>query len=92
MVLYLLFTGVKPFVLDTRNVLLVRPLVGSASDEFLTTLLYALKRGIQFVHHVEEQEVAAELIGRDEHKRLLFWEAAEGGTGVWEHTRKDLTS
>jgi hypothetical protein len=48
------------------------------------TLLYAIKRGIQFVYQVEEQEVAAELIGKDENRRLLFWEAAEGGTGVWE--------
>lgn len=47
-------------------------------------MLYALKRGMQFVHQVEEQEVAAELIGRDEHHRLMFWEAAEGGTGVSE--------
>jgi hypothetical protein len=33
---------------------------------------------------VEEQEVAVELIGRDDNLSLLFWEAAEGGIGVWE--------
>lgn len=77
-------TGVKPFVTDTRNLLLVRPMVEEASDGFLATLLYALKRGVQFVYQVEEQEIAAEVIGKDDNRRLLFWEAAEGGTGVWE--------
>jgi superfamily II DNA/RNA helicase len=77
-------TGVKPYVYDNRNLLLIRPATDSTNDSFLTTLLYALKRGIQFVHQVEEQEVAAELIGKDANRRLLFWEAAEGGTGVWE--------
>lgn len=77
-------TGIKPFVTDSRNLLLLRPLGETATDEFLMTLLYAIKRGIQFVHQVEEQEIAAELIGRDDNRRLLFWEAAEGGTGIWE--------
>jgi len=76
--------GVKPFVTDTRNLMLLRPLVDAPTDDFLMTLLHAIKRGIQFVYQVEEQEVAAELIGKDENRRLLFWEAAEGGTGVWE--------
>ena len=77
--------GVKPYVTDTRNLLLIRPLMTDATEAFLITLLNALKRGIQIEHQVEEQEIAAELIGRDQHRRLLFWEAAEGGTGVWEH-------
>ena len=77
--------GVKPYVTDTRNLLLIRPLVADATEPFLTTLLSAMKRGIQIEHQVEEQEIAAELIGRDQHQRMLFWEAAEGGTGVWEH-------
>ena len=76
--------GIKPFVTDSRNLLLVRPLGEAITDELLTTLLYAIKRGIQFVYQVEEQEVAAELIGAGDNRRMMFWEAAEGGTGVWE--------
>jgi hypothetical protein len=76
--------GIKPFVTDNRNVLLLRPLGVATGDDFLTTLLYSLKRAVQFAYQVEEQEVAAELIGRGDNRRLLFWEAAEGGTGVWE--------
>jgi hypothetical protein len=36
------------------------------------------------IYQVEEQEVAVELIGREENQRILFWEAAEGGIGLWE--------
>jgi ATP-dependent helicase YprA (DUF1998 family) len=77
-------TGVKPFVTDNRNLLLIRPLGPQPTEEFLTTLLYALKRGLQFVYQVEEQEIAAELIGQGENQRLMLWEAAEGGTGISE--------
>jgi hypothetical protein len=77
--------GIKPFVTDSRNLLLLRSVTGTpVSEPFLRTLAYALQRGIQFVYQVEEQEVAVELIGRGDHQRLLLWEAAEGGTGVWE--------
>ncbi|MBM4287361.1 MAG: DEAD/DEAH box helicase [Deltaproteobacteria bacterium] len=80
-----LIPGLKPYVTDNRNILLFRPLTEEAAAlPFLKTLAYALQRGIQVNYQVEEQEVAAELIGRDEHQRILLWEAAEGGTGVWE--------
>lgn len=77
--------GIKPFVTDNRNILLLRPLTQeSANPSFLKTLAYAFQRGIQVIYQVEEQEVAVELIGKDEHQRILLWEAAEGGTGVWD--------
>ena len=84
--------GVKPYVFDSRNLLLLRPLGETPTPEFMTTLLYAIRRGIQFVYQVEEQEVAAELIGEGEHARLMLWEAAEGGTGVWERLVEDSTA
>ena len=64
---------------------MMQPLWEDQSLEFQLSLLYALKRAIQFAYQLEEQEVGAELIGQDEYQRLLFWEDAEGGTGVWEH-------
>ncbi|MGI8643397.1 MAG: helicase-related protein, partial [Thermomicrobiales bacterium] len=77
--------GIKPYVTDHRNVMLLRPLTNQAQDEaYLKSLAVALQRGIQVVYQVEEQEIAVELIGQGEHQRLLLWEAAEGGTGVWE--------
>jgi hypothetical protein len=82
---HLPISGVKPFVTDSRNILLLRPVVHTADREsFLKSLAYALQRGMQTVYQVEEQEIAVELIGEGAHERLLLWEAAEGGTGVWE--------
>ena len=77
-------TGIRPYVQDGRNILMLSPCAEDPSYEFLLSLLYALRRAIQVVYQVEEQEVGAELIGEGEHRRLLFWEEAEGGTGVWE--------
>jgi very-short-patch-repair endonuclease len=80
-----LLAGLKPYVTDTRNLLLLRPLSDQPIDEvFLKSLAYALRRAIQIEYQVEEQETAVELIGQDENLSLLFWEAAEGGIGVWE--------
>ena len=70
---------------DSRNVLFLQHQSDESSVQFQVTLLHAIKRAIQFVYQVEEQEIAAELIGENEHRRMIFWEAAEGGIGVWEH-------
>jgi hypothetical protein len=72
-------------VRDRRNILLLRPMQEDApADDFLKTLAHALRRAIQLVYQVEEQEVSVETIGREPHRRILLWEAAEGGIGVWE--------
>jgi ATP-dependent helicase YprA (DUF1998 family) len=90
-----LLPGVRPFVRDTRNLLLLQPLAGDnegkseARETFLPSLAYALQRGIQMMFQVEEQEVAVELIGKGPEERILFWEAAEGGTGVWPRLLHD---
>ena len=78
-------TGVRPFVQDSRNVLFLQHQGEESSPDFQVTLLHAIKRAIQFVYQVEDQEISAELIGENEHRRMIFWEAAEGGIGVWEH-------
>jgi len=86
-------TGVKPFVTDSRNILLLRPVVEITEREaFLTSLAYALQRGMQHVYQVEEQEIAVERIGEGAHERLLLWEATEGGTGVWERVMQERDS
>ncbi len=77
-------TGVKPYVNDGRNILMLQPCWDDRSGGFQLSLLYALERAIQSVYQIEEQEVGAELIGAGKYLRLLFWEEAEGGMGVWE--------
>jgi hypothetical protein len=75
--------GVRLFVRDTRNLLLVRPELASPSEQWLPSLMHALRKGLQVYYQIEEQEIGADIIGTDEHRSILFWEAAEGGTGIW---------
>ena len=82
-------TGVKPYVHDSRNVLFLQHRANDPSEQFQVTLLHAIKRAIQFVYQVEDQEIAAELIGKNQHRQMILWEAAEGGIGVWEHLIND---
>ncbi|MCU1286291.1 MAG: box helicase domain protein [Acidobacteriales bacterium] len=81
-----LLPGVQPFVQDTRNLLLAKVNLDSAGarkEDFLASLSFALQRGMQALFQVEEQEIAVSRIGEDEERRILYWEAAEGGNGVW---------
>jgi len=75
--------GIKPYVSERRNVLLLRPLRSSEREPAaLTTLAYAIQRAIQLIYEVEEQEIAVELIGQRTNLSVMLWEAAEGGVGV----------
>ncbi|HNQ08834.1 MAG TPA: DEAD/DEAH box helicase [Giesbergeria sp.] len=76
---------IVPYVEDRRNILVVRPhhRLGVLGTETLTTLQYALKRGIEAVYQLEESELMAEpLPTRDHRQSILLFEAAEGGAGV----------
>jgi hypothetical protein len=81
-----LITGVQPFVRDTRNLLLVKPQIPTSVEDkesFLASISFALQRGMQVLFQVEEQEITVCRIGEKEERRILFWEAAEGGNGIW---------
>jgi very-short-patch-repair endonuclease len=43
-----------------------------------------LLRAIQLNYQIEEREIQVELIGTKQQRRIILWEAAEGGIGVWE--------
>lgn len=76
---------IVPYVEDRRNILIVRPhfRLGEFEAKTLTTLQYALKRGIEAVYQLEESELMAEpLPTRDNRQSILLFEAAEGGAGV----------
>jgi hypothetical protein len=79
-------TGVQPFVHDTRNLLLIKTDVTPHKDrgeDFLASVSYALQRGMQVLFQVEEQEIAVTRIGQKDERRVLYWETAEGGNGIW---------
>ncbi|MGI9862834.1 DEAD/DEAH box helicase [Moorella naiadis] len=75
---------VRLVVKNTENLLLVYPLdpAWQGNEDFLTTLQYALQRGMETVFQVEETELASERIGEGTFRGILYWEAAEGGVGV----------
>jgi hypothetical protein len=75
---------IRPYVSDTRNLLLLRAAAEESDEDFLRTLAYSLRRAIQLDYQIEEQEIQVELIGRERQRRIILWEAAEGGIGVWE--------
>ena len=79
-----------PFVEDRRNVLVICADGVRLKDDQLTTLTYALKRGIEGVFQLEENELAAEpLPDRDDRNAILLYEAAEGGAGVLSRLASD---
>ncbi|OED38242.1 hypothetical protein AB833_20535 [Chromatiales bacterium (ex Bugula neritina AB1)] len=85
-------TRISPFVEDRRNVLIITP--GSPlEDEEITTLQYAIKRGIEQCFQLEESELIVEpLPNRDTRNAILFYEAAEGGAGVLTRLASDSTA
>jgi hypothetical protein len=75
--------GIKLVVQDTRNVLLIHPsAMICANTEAITSLQYALQRGIVAAFQLEEQELNSEILGTGARRRILYWEASEGGAGV----------
>lgn len=83
---------ITPFVEDRRNVLIIRP-EENLDEKLLTSLQYALKRGIEAEFQIEEAELMAEpLPNRSERKAILFYESAEGGAGVLTRLVTDSTA
>ncbi len=73
---------VIPYVEDSRNCLLLEPLIALDLEE-TASVQAALKRAIEAVYQLEDNELTAEPLPDSNNRRILmFYEAAEGGAGV----------
>lgn len=73
---------VVPFVEDRRNCLILEP-TNRLDESQMASLAPAMKKAIQALYQLEDNELAAEpLPSLDNRRRLLFYESAEGGAGV----------
>ena len=73
---------VIPYVEDRKNLLVFEP-TSELDATQLASLQAALKMAIQSRYQIEEGELAAEpLPGEDDRRKIMFYEAAEGGAGV----------
>jgi hypothetical protein len=71
------------FVRDTADTLYLQPLSNmNLSAEQTISLSYALKRGIERLFQVEENEVGVRVMGNREKPNVLIYEAAEGSLGI----------
>lgn len=73
---------IAPYAEDRRNILILYP-AQQLDEEAITTVQYALKRGIESEYQLEESELMVEpLPNRESRNAILFYESAEGGAGV----------
>ena len=73
---------VIPFVEDRRNCLIIEPR-DRLDEKVMATLQSVLKKSIQAIYQLEDNELAVEpLPSVDDRRQILIYESAEGGAGV----------
>jgi hypothetical protein len=83
---------VVPFVHDTANALLLKP-VGEHDEAFMATLQAALHGAIAAKFHMEDRELDASPLPTTQERRvLMFFEASAGGAGVLRRFLDDPTA
>jgi superfamily II DNA/RNA helicase len=74
---------VRIFATDTADTLYIQPVADLGLDPGqVHSLAYALKRGIEQMFQVEENEIGVWIMGRPETPNILLYEAAEGSLGI----------
>jgi len=83
-------SGVQLLVRDTKNILLIKAAGPSPlDDDLLINVQHALQKGICVHFQVDEDEVDSQRLGSRSERRILYWEAAEGGVGILHRLAAD---
>ena len=83
-------SGVQLLVRDTKNILLMKAAGPSPlDDDLLVNVQHALQKGICVHFQVDEDEVDSQRLGSRSERRILYWEAAEGGVGILHRLAAD---
>jgi len=68
---------------DTRNALFIRPSDKLAlSESQIATLQYALKKGMETLFEIEEDELGTERLGKGQKRTIMYYDNTEGSLGV----------
>lgn len=71
------------FARDTADTLYIQPLTNlGITPEQTISLSFALKRGIEKLFQVEENEIGVSVLGNPEKPNILLYEASEGSLGI----------
>jgi hypothetical protein len=71
------------FVRDTSDTLYIQPLSSlNLRPDQVTSLSYAIKRGIERLFQVEENEIGVRVMGTMDKPNILIYEASEGSLGI----------
>lgn len=71
------------FVRDTADTLYIQPLSAlQLTPDQIISLSYAIKRGIEVLFQVEENEIGVRVMGTKENPNILIYEASEGSLGI----------
>lgn len=71
------------FVRDTADTLYIQPLASlKLSPDQVVSLSYAIKRGLERLFQVEENEIGVRVMGTIDKPNILIYEASEGSLGI----------
>lgn len=82
---------VSIYTTNTADILYIQPVSAlQLQKDGVVSLAFALKRSIQKIYQVEENELDVWIMGQTEHKNILIHESSEGSLGVLKDMINDV--
>ena len=78
------------FTTDTSDMMLIQPVeVLDLTPDGIISLAFAFKRAIEQLFQVEESEIGVHIVGNNDVKNILIYEASEGSLGILSQISED---